>query len=46
MSDMLKKASGILDSSQLAVANATAATDHLKSISAKIDNGQELSASW
>jgi phospholipid/cholesterol/gamma-HCH transport system substrate-binding protein len=40
MSDMLKKASGILDSSQLAVANATAATDHLKSISAKIDNGQ------
>jgi len=40
MSDMLKKASGILDSGQQAMLNATAATDHLKSISAKIDNGQ------
>jgi len=40
MSDMLKKASGILDSSQQAVVNATVATEHLKSISAKIDNGQ------
>jgi len=40
MSDMLKKASWILDSSQQAVVNATVATEHLKSISAKIDNGQ------
>ena len=40
MSDMLKKASGILDSGQQAMLNATAATDHLKAISAKIDNGQ------
>jgi phospholipid/cholesterol/gamma-HCH transport system substrate-binding protein len=40
MSDMLKKASGILDSSQQAVVNVTVATDHLKSITAKIDNGQ------
>jgi outer membrane protein OmpA-like peptidoglycan-associated protein len=40
MSDMLKKASGILDSGQQAMLNATAATDHLKAISAKIDSGQ------
>ncbi|MGA2651918.1 MAG: MlaD family protein [Terracidiphilus sp.] len=40
MADMLKKASGILDSTQQAVINTTAATDHLKSISAKIDSGQ------
>lgn len=40
MSDMLKKASGILDSSQQAVANATEATAHLNSVSGKIDNGQ------
>jgi hypothetical protein len=40
MSDMLKKASGILDSGQQAMLNATAATDHLKAITAKIDNGQ------
>jgi outer membrane protein OmpA-like peptidoglycan-associated protein len=40
MGDMLKKASGILDSSQLAIQNTTEATAHLKSISAKIDSGQ------
>ena len=40
MSDMLKTASGILDSSQLAVKNATQATAHLNSVSAKIDSGQ------
>jgi phospholipid/cholesterol/gamma-HCH transport system substrate-binding protein len=40
MSDMLKRASGILDSTQQAVINTTAATDHLKSISSKIDSGQ------
>src|SRR5580658_3829207 len=40
MSDMLKKASGILDSSQKAVQNATQATAHLNSVSAKIDSGQ------
>jgi phospholipid/cholesterol/gamma-HCH transport system substrate-binding protein len=40
MSDMLKKASGILDSSQKAVQNATQATAHLNSVSAKIDDGQ------
>jgi phospholipid/cholesterol/gamma-HCH transport system substrate-binding protein len=40
MADMLKKASGILDSSQQAVQNTTEATAHLKSISAKIDSGQ------
>jgi phospholipid/cholesterol/gamma-HCH transport system substrate-binding protein len=39
MSDMLKTASGILDSSQQAVQNATRATAHLNSISAKIDSG-------
>jgi phospholipid/cholesterol/gamma-HCH transport system substrate-binding protein len=40
MADMLKKASGILDSSQQAVQNTTEATAHLKSIGAKIDSGQ------
>jgi hypothetical protein len=40
MSDMLKKASGILDSTQQAVINTTAVTEHLKSVSAKIDSGQ------
>ena len=40
MADMLKKASGILDSSQDAVENTTLATEHLKSVSAKIDSGQ------
>jgi phospholipid/cholesterol/gamma-HCH transport system substrate-binding protein len=40
MSDMLKTASGILDSSQEAVKNATLATAHLNSVSAKIDSGQ------
>jgi phospholipid/cholesterol/gamma-HCH transport system substrate-binding protein len=40
MADMLKKASGILDSSQDAVENTTQATAHLKSVSAKIDSGQ------
>lgn len=40
MSELLKKTSGILDSSQQAVLNVTQATEHLKSISAKIDHGQ------
>jgi phospholipid/cholesterol/gamma-HCH transport system substrate-binding protein len=40
MSALLKKASGILDSSQQAVANVTHATENLSSISAKIDNGK------
>ena len=40
MSDMLKKTSGILDSSQQAIDNATVATAHLNSVSAKIDSGQ------
>jgi phospholipid/cholesterol/gamma-HCH transport system substrate-binding protein len=40
MSDMLKTASGILDSSQQAVTNATLATAHLNSVTAKIDSGQ------
>ncbi len=40
MSDLLRKTSGILDSSQQAIDNATFATAHLKSISAKIDSGQ------
>ena len=40
MADMLKKANGILDSSQQAVQNTTEATAHLKAISAKIDSGQ------
>ena len=40
MSDLLKKTSGILDTSQLAIKNATLATAHLNSVSAKIDAGQ------
>jgi len=40
MSDLLKKASGILDSSQQAVQNVTQATAHLNGVSAKIDSGQ------
>ncbi len=40
MGDMLKKASGILDSSQQAINNTTLATAHLNSVSAKIDSGQ------
>jgi outer membrane protein OmpA-like peptidoglycan-associated protein len=40
MSDLLKKTSGILDSSQQAINNATMATAHLNSVSAKIDSGQ------
>jgi outer membrane protein OmpA-like peptidoglycan-associated protein len=40
MSDLLKKTSGILDTSQLAINNATLATAHLNSVSAKIDSGQ------
>jgi phospholipid/cholesterol/gamma-HCH transport system substrate-binding protein len=40
MSDLFKKASGILDSSQLAINNATLATAHLNSVSAKIDSGE------
>jgi phospholipid/cholesterol/gamma-HCH transport system substrate-binding protein len=40
MADLLKKADGILDSSQEALKNTTQATAHLSSISAKIDQGQ------
>jgi len=40
MSDLLKKTSGILDSSQQAIRNVTEATAHLNDISAKIDSGQ------
>lgn len=40
MTDLLKKTSGILDSSQQAIQNATKATASLQSISAKIDGGQ------
>ena len=40
MADLLKKTSGILDSSQAAIQNATLATAHLNSVSAKIDSGQ------
>jgi phospholipid/cholesterol/gamma-HCH transport system substrate-binding protein len=40
MADLLKKTSGILDSSQQAIENATLATAHLNSVSAKIDSGQ------
>jgi phospholipid/cholesterol/gamma-HCH transport system substrate-binding protein len=39
MSDLFKKTSGILDSSQEAIKNATQATANLQSISAKIDGG-------
>jgi phospholipid/cholesterol/gamma-HCH transport system substrate-binding protein len=40
MSDLLKKTSGILDSSQLVIQNTAQATAHLNSVSAKIDSGQ------
>jgi phospholipid/cholesterol/gamma-HCH transport system substrate-binding protein len=40
MAELLKKTSGILDSSQEAIQNATEATAHLNSVSAKIDSGQ------
>jgi phospholipid/cholesterol/gamma-HCH transport system substrate-binding protein len=40
MSDLLQKTSGLLDSSQQAIQNATRATASLDSISAKIDRGQ------
>ena len=40
MADLLKKADGILDSSQEALKNVTHATANLSSISAKIDDGQ------
>jgi phospholipid/cholesterol/gamma-HCH transport system substrate-binding protein len=40
MSDLLKKASGILDTSQQAIDNATMATAHINSVTAKIDDGQ------
>jgi hypothetical protein len=40
MSALLEKTSGILDTSQQAIENATRATEHLSSISAKIDGGQ------
>jgi phospholipid/cholesterol/gamma-HCH transport system substrate-binding protein len=40
IADLFKKASGILDSSQQAISNATLATAHLNSVSAKIDSGQ------
>ncbi|MGA3343324.1 MAG: MlaD family protein [Terracidiphilus sp.] len=40
MSDLFKKTSGILDSSQQAINNATLAAAHLSSVSAKIDSGQ------
>jgi outer membrane protein OmpA-like peptidoglycan-associated protein len=40
MSDLIKKADGILDSSQEALSNVTKTTANLSSISAKIDDGQ------
>jgi len=40
ISDLFKKTSGILDSSQQAINNATLATAHMNSVSAKIDSGQ------
>jgi outer membrane protein OmpA-like peptidoglycan-associated protein len=40
MADLFKKTSGILDSSQDAIQNATLATAHLNSVSAKIDSGE------
>jgi phospholipid/cholesterol/gamma-HCH transport system substrate-binding protein len=40
MSDLLEKTSGILDSSQQAIQNATRATANIDSISAKINTGQ------
>jgi phospholipid/cholesterol/gamma-HCH transport system substrate-binding protein len=39
ISDLFKKTSGILDSSQQTINNATLVTAHLKSVSAKIDSG-------
>src|SRR5208283_1290509 len=40
MADLLNKMSGIMDSSQQAIQNATGATANLQSISAKINNGE------
>jgi outer membrane protein OmpA-like peptidoglycan-associated protein len=40
MADLLRKANGILDSSQQAIQNTTLATANLNSISGKIDRGQ------
>jgi phospholipid/cholesterol/gamma-HCH transport system substrate-binding protein len=40
MSELLVKANKILSTSQQAVQNVTEATDHLRSVSAKIDSGQ------
>jgi phospholipid/cholesterol/gamma-HCH transport system substrate-binding protein len=40
LADLFKKTSGILDSSQKAIDNATLATAHLNSVSAKIDSGE------
>jgi outer membrane protein OmpA-like peptidoglycan-associated protein len=40
MSDLIKKSRDILDSSQQAIVNVTQATASLKSVSAKIDDGQ------
>jgi phospholipid/cholesterol/gamma-HCH transport system substrate-binding protein len=40
MGELLKKASGILDTSQQAIQSASTATAHLSSVSAKIDAGQ------
>jgi phospholipid/cholesterol/gamma-HCH transport system substrate-binding protein len=40
MSDLFKKTSGMLDSSQEAIDNATLITAHLNSVSAKIDSAQ------
>jgi phospholipid/cholesterol/gamma-HCH transport system substrate-binding protein len=40
MADLLRKTSGILDTSQQAIQNATRATQSLASISAKVDRGQ------
>jgi hypothetical protein len=40
VADLLKKTSSILDGSQLAIQNATLATAHLNSVTAKIDAGQ------
>ena len=40
MADLLQKTSGILDTSQQAIQNASRATENLASISSKIDRGQ------
>ena len=40
MADLMKKANGILESSQEALVNVTHTTANLSSISAKIDKGQ------